>query len=220
MKQAPELIEHHACPEHLAERLRTAGGINPFGEPMFRCIWGYNRIVPMTGEWQEFEQCLATLKDRWTGYSESRKVTRLKSSVIETRYVPKYLPGNCWHLEKWCPPEMYGSPEKWRKQGEEVIAGMTVDTAGEFPTCGEYELCFPLTHDATSQGQPIPLEAAMVEEIVRLIRYGREGFSFAQRRAAIEQRLRREEEGFMRKCVDILKDGVRPFAGEAFIVKP
>ena len=217
---AKEQITHQECPEHVVRALRLAGGSNPYGEPMFRCVWGWDRIVPITGEWQEFEQFVATLTDKVTGYSESRLCTRLVRSVIETRQVPKYLPANCWHLEMWRPPEEYGSPEEWKELGEEAIAGMTVDTSGPFPFRGEYELCYPLTSDGTSQGTPIPLVADVVAEIVRMILVGRERFNLQQRTAAIEQREARKEEGLARRTRDMLKDGLRPFAGETFVTVP
>jgi hypothetical protein len=218
MKQSSsEQIEHHACPGHVARELRLAGGDNRYGEPMFRLVWGYDRIVPMSGEWQEFEHAVATLTDKLTGHTESRTFIRLKESKIETRMVPKYLPANSWHLEMWRPPEEYGSPDAWRKQGEEVIAGMTIDTAGEFPSRGEYELVFPITDDLTVNGHPMPLHADLIANLVGMIRAGKERHTFAQRRAAIEQRLKREEEGFTRRAIDIMKDGLRPYAGEAFV---
>jgi hypothetical protein len=215
-----ETIEHHECPPDVARELEIAGGTNRFGEPMFRVVWGYDRIVPMTGEWQEFEHCVASLTDKLTGFSDQRTFIRLVKSVVETRHVPKYLPANCWHLEKWCPPEDYGSPEIWRKQGEEIIQGLTVDTAGKFPRCGEYELVMPLTTDFTNMGKPLPLVGALVAEIVGMVRVSKERFSLQQRKAAIEQRLQREEQGFTRKAIDIMKDGLRPYAGEKFVTVP
>jgi hypothetical protein len=215
-----EVIEHPKCPKEVSDALERAGGLNRFSEPNFRVVWGYDRIVPISGEWQEFEQYVATLRDKLTGYTESRPITRLVRSVVETRMVPKYLPGNCWHLEMWRPPEEYGSPEAWGKLGEEVIGCQTVDTAGPYPSRGEYELCYPLTSDGTSHGTPIPLVAAVVEEIVRMIVVGRERFNLQHRKAAIEQEQRRKEDGFVRLTEDQLKDGLRPFAGESFIVKP
>lgn len=212
-----EQVTHFKCPAHVAKELKLAGGVNPYGQPMFRVVWGYDRIVPITGEWQEFEQYLATLRDKISGYTEQRVVTRLKSSIIETRLVPKYLPGNCWHLEMWRPAEEYGSPDNWGKLGEEVIGLMTLDTSGPFPYEGEYELCYPLTGDGTSDGTPIPLLGSVVADIAQMIRFGRERFTFLQRRAAIQQRLAREEAGFVSKTYDMLKDGLRPFAGEAFV---
>ena len=219
-RNASEAVETRECPPEVARELTLAGGLNRYGEPMFRVVWGYNRIVPMSGEWQEWEKSRATLTDKLTGHQEHRDFIRLVSSVVETRMEPKYLPANCWHLEKWCPPEDYGSPELWRKQGEEVVRGLTVDTAGEFPSRGEYELVMPLTHDFTGMGKPLPLTADMVANLARLVRAGKERFSMVQRKAAIEQRLQREEDGFSRKAIDIMKDGMRPYAGEAFVTVP
>jgi hypothetical protein len=219
-QNANEVIEHHECPPEVARELALAGGNNPFGKPMFRVVWGYDRIVPMTGEWQEFEHMAATLTDKLTDYSEIRTFIRLKESKIETRHVPKYLPANCWHLEMWRPPEEYGTPETWRKAGEEIVAGMTIDTAGEFPSQGEYELVTPITHDWTNSGKPLPLVGALVAEIVNMIRYGRDHFNLQQRKAAIEQRLIREEQGFTRRAIDIMKDGMRPFCSETFVTVP
>lgn len=220
-QNAHEQIEHHECPESVARELEIAGGLNRYGKPNFRLVWGWNRIVPMSGEWQEFEHMAATLTDKLTGHTETRTFIRLKESKIETRQVPKYLPANCWHLEKWCPPEQYGTPETWRKAGEEVIAGMTIDTAGEFPRQGEYELCYPLTTDGTVNGQPIPLVPDVVIEIAQMVRRAGEiSIPALQRRNAIEQRIKREEEGFTRKAIDILKDGMRPFCSEPFVTVP
>jgi len=238
--RSTEQVEHHACPEHVAERLRVAGGVNRFGGPMFRVVWGYDRIVPITGLWQEFEQFKVSVtaipKDVpaaqgepvvyvppnagfQAGDSAETVMTRLKSSVVETRYVPKYLPGNCWHLEMWRPPEEYGTREQWGKLGEEIIGTMTVDTAGPYPEMGEYELCFPLTHDGTVDGQVIPLEETAVEGLVQLIVASRDRFTYQQRRAAIEQEFVRQEDGFVRIAQDQLKDGLRPYAGEKFVIK-
>lgn len=220
MKSDKRPIEHHECPEDVARQLTLAGGVNRFGEPMFRVVWGWDRIVQLHGEWQEFERCEATLLDKWTGYHESRQFTRLKSSVIETREVPKYLPGNCWHLEMWRPPEEYGSPEEWGKAGAEKVGVMTVDTSGPYPERGEYELCYPLTDDGTSRGTPIPLVTEAIAEIVRMIVVSRERTTLAQRRAAIEQRMRREDDGFVAKTMDMLRDGMPAHHGETSIVVP
>jgi hypothetical protein len=216
-----EAVTHFKCPDHVARALEVAGGTNPFGEPMFRVVWGYDRIVPIHGEWQEFEQyvCTLTIVDKQTGAArrESRPVTRLVRSVIETRDLPKYLPGNCWHLEMWRPAEEYGAPEDWHKLGEEVIQGLTVETSGPYPERGEYELCYPLTSDGSVRGEPIPLVEDVVEQLVNQIRQGREQFNYQQRRAAIAQREAKKEEGLHHRTMDMLKEGLRPFAGEEFV---
>lgn len=203
-----EAVQTRECPPDVARALELAGGNNCYGEANFRAVWGYNRIVPMTGKWEQWEKVVGMLTDKVTGVVGTREFIRLVSSVVETRQVPKYLPANCWHLEGWRPPEEYGTPETWRKAGEEVVAGMTIDTAGEFPGRGEYELIFPLTHDFTSMGKPVELVADVVGNLVNMVRAGVERYSFVQRKAAIEQRLRREEDGFTRQTVDMLKDGM------------
>ena len=64
------------------------------------------------------------------------------------------------------------------------------------------------------------LRTDLVAEIVGMVRVSKERFSLQQRKAAIEQRLQREEQGFTRKAIDIMKDGLRPYAGEKFVTVP
>lgn len=215
-----ERREKKSCPAHIQRELTFAGGVNPYGEPNFRVVWGWNRIVKMTGEWQKWEHFEGKLTDKLTGISDVKRFSKLAESVIETREVPKYLPANCWHLEKWCPPSDYGTPEEWRKMGEEVLQGLTIDAAGEYPERGEYELCYPLTDDLSCDGHPTMLVASVVRKVVESIRVGKERFSFAQRRAAIEQRERHKEEGFVKRCEDIIRNDMRPFASNDFVTVP
>ena len=36
--------------------------------------------------------------------------------VVELRLEPKYPQVNRWHVERWMPPEAYGSPRAWYAQ--------------------------------------------------------------------------------------------------------
>ena len=214
MRRSEERIEHHDCPESLKVRLILVGGNNPFGEPNFRLVWGYNRIVKIHGQWEEWEPA------RPTGFygTDGRPIVvppHCKGSVIETREVPKYLPGNCWHLEHWQAPETYGSPETWGKLGQEVIGCMTVDTAGPYPSRGDWELVFPMTHDGSPQGTPIPLEASCVESIIEMIVRSKD-FTMAMRIAAIRQRMEREEREKDNRLIDVLSSGLPAFHGREF----
>jgi hypothetical protein len=212
-----ERIEHYKCPDDVQKWLVLAGGTNRFGEPKFRVIWGFDRIVPITGSWEDWEETEVPDLHPLAKPGAMRKQITLKSSVVETRMVPKYLPGNCWFLECWRPPEEYGTPESWRKAGEEVNGGMTVDTAGPFPSRGEYELVMPLTDTGTYQGEPMPLSTMVVSLIVQLIRKSKEDFTPSQRKAAIEQDAARKDNEFTRVTVDRLKDSLRPYAGETSV---
>ncbi len=214
-----ERIEHYDCPEDVTKWLALAGGTNRWGEPRFRVVWGWNRIVPITGSWEEWEDLEVPDFHPMARSGAMRKQIRLVRSVIETRQCPKYLPANCWHLECWRPPEEYGTPETWRKAGEEVYGGLTVDTAGEFPSRGDYELVMPLTDTGNYQGSPLALSTHVVALVVNLIRRSKEDFTPSQRKAAIEQEAARKDNEFTRVTCDRLKDGMRPFADEDFVVK-
>jgi hypothetical protein len=218
--RAEESIQHQTCPPDIEKWLILAGGLNRYGGPKFRIVWGYDRIVPITGSWEEWDEQEVPDLHPLARPGAMRKQIRLIRSVVETRQVPKYLPGNCWHLECWRPPEEYGTPESWRKAGEEVYGGVTVDTAGEFPSMGDYELVMPLTTTGTYQGEPIPLCTEAVAYIVQMIRRSKEDYTMSQRKAAIEQAAARKDNEFTRVTVDKLKDNLRPFAGETFISVP
>ncbi|MFZ0967906.1 MAG: hypothetical protein WAN13_06495, partial [Candidatus Acidiferrales bacterium] len=88
--------ETHDTPPAIAERLARAGGWNRFGEPNFRVVWGWSRLSWIGG--------------RWTDRDAHGNIIR---STIELRRVPKYLPFDRWHIERWVSPEIYGSPNVW-----------------------------------------------------------------------------------------------------------
>jgi hypothetical protein len=69
--------------------------MNLYGEPNFRVVWGGSRLAWIGG--------------RWTDHDAHGNKTR---EAIELRRVPKYLPFERWHIERWMPPESYGSPEE------------------------------------------------------------------------------------------------------------
>jgi hypothetical protein len=177
-----EVITHRKVPPEVTERLKLAGGLNPFGEPMFRVVWGWDRVVPNHGLYKEM-----------TVRVDSQREITLPTNIVETRMEPKYLPASCWHLEMWRPPSDYGTPETWGKLGQEIVGDLTVDTSGPFPHRGEYELCYPLTSDLTETGAFIGLNGTTAELLVNAIKASnQQRLSMLQREAAIRQRLIRE----------------------------
>jgi hypothetical protein len=121
------LRETHDTPPSIARTLARAGGTNIFGEPNFRAVWGWNRLAWIGG--------------RWTDLDSSGSVLR---ETIGLRFEPKYLPTDRWHIERWCAPEMYGSPESWARNTLEIENGMNVPALGPYPSRGEYEHVFTL----------------------------------------------------------------------------
>ena len=125
--------ETHDAPALIAERVARAGGTNRFGEPNFRVVWGGARLAWIGG--------------RWTDRDAHGNTTR---ESVELRRVPKYLPEDRWHIERWMPPESYGSPEEWHRQTTEVEDGIRIAALGPYPSRGEYEHCH---HTAERRGR-------------------------------------------------------------------
>jgi hypothetical protein len=129
------LRETHDTPHSIAHTLALAGGTNIFGEPNFRAVWGWNRLAWIGGRWTDLDSSGCVLRE-----------------TIGLRYEPKYLPTDRWHIERWCAPEMYGSPEDWARNTLEIENGMNVPALGPYPSRGEYEHVFTLARTWSARG--------------------------------------------------------------------
>lgn len=119
--------ETHEAPKYVQELLRHAGGLNRLGEPNYRLVWGWSRLSWIGG--------------KWTDRDANGNFVR---EVIALRHVPKYMPFDRWHLERWCPPEKYGSPRNWYYETLETCDGQRIPALGPYPDRGEYELSLTL----------------------------------------------------------------------------
>jgi hypothetical protein len=189
------LREIHDAPATIQERVSRAGGANRFGEPNFRVVWGGARLAWIGG--------------RWTDRDAHGNVLR---EAIELRRVPKYIPEDRWHIERWMPPESYGSPDDWRAQTTEIEDGIRVPALGPYPARGEYEHCFTLQ---TAQGDFLPLTASACDWVVRAIEWSRRQPRPANR-AAINARETRRSSDWERTADDMLDDALPAFHGAAF----
>ena len=144
--------ETHDTPAAIAERITRAGGTNRYGEPNFRVVWGGARLTWIGG--------------RWTDRDAHGNTTR---EAIELRRVPKYLPVDRWHIERWMPPEFYGSPEEWRALTSETEDGIRISALGPYPARGDYEHCFTLQSAASAKW--LRLSAAACDWIVHAIEW-------------------------------------------------
>src|SRR5713101_5757686 len=180
-------------PKWVTERLLLVGGKNRFGDTNYRASWSSTRTEIVGGEWED--------------YSESGIWIR---TVIETRRVPKYWTHpDRWILEKWLPPEEYGSPESWHQQTTEYLGGQAVAQLGPYPERGDYELAFVVEDH---NGNFVQLTERIVEGIVRCIETSR-NFSAAQRKAALFRREEKKQETIQKENLDIVSDAMLPFHG-------
>jgi hypothetical protein len=167
------LRETHVAPPDVTRALQLAGGFNCFGEPNYRAVWGWSRLDWIGGKWED--------RDSASG--------ALLREVVELRREPKYTPHDRWHIERWMPPESYGSPEAWRAQTVEIVNGRNILALGPYPSRGDYEHCFTLEGP---RGEFVQLTPAVARHVARAIEFSR-GASSAKKKEALDERARREE---------------------------
>jgi len=191
------LREQHECPVPVEQRLTLVGGRNWFGLPLYRAVWGWNRLVWIGGKFEE--------RDPATG--------SLLREVVELRLEPKYPAVNRWHFERWLPPEVYGSPRQWYSQTIERENGVSIPALGPYPSRGEYEHCFTLEGPS---GEFVQLTPTVAEHIARAIECSRT-FARAKRRSHLYDRAQRKEQQYESWAYDVLDDAVPAFHKQQFV---
>ncbi|MHB8539422.1 MAG: hypothetical protein ACYDCD_00560 [Candidatus Acidiferrales bacterium] len=190
------LRETHHAPAELQLRLARAGGFNRYGEANFRVAWGWSRLAWIGGKWTDTDASGNAIRER-----------------IELRELPKYFPFDRWHIERWIPPESYGSPELWYSQTIEREDGILIPALGPYPRRGEYEHCFTLQG---ARGEFIPLSPNACEAIVRAVEFAR-GRPRQEHRAAVERREEHRAREWESHADAVLDDAGRAFHGVPFV---
>jgi hypothetical protein len=188
--------ELHEAPQGVARRLEIAGGLNRYGEPNYRVVWGWNRLAWIGGKFEDRDGEGNLLRE-----------------VVELRREPKYAAVNRWHVERWVPAQAYGSPREWYAQTMETANGLRVPALGPYPARGEYEHCFTLQGP---RGEFVQLTPAIVEHLARAIEWSR-GLPKAKRRERLHERERREDRAFEAWAYDVLDDEAPALHGQAFV---
>jgi hypothetical protein len=190
------LRETHHPPENVMHRLELAGGRNRFGEANYRAVWGWNRLAWIGGKFEDRDEHGELLRERF-----------------ELRLEPKYPALNRWHIERWLPPETYGSPRRWYSRTVELAGNQSVAALGPYPSRGEYEHCFTLE---TPAGEFIQLTPTIAEHIARAIECSRR-FSRSARRSALNEHQGREDRAYESWAYDLLDDAVPAFHKQPFV---
>jgi hypothetical protein len=168
-----EVVREAKCaPDSVQSMVTRAGGLNRYGEPNYRVVWGWSRLAWIGG--------------KWVDYDEHGNAVR---EVVELRQEPKYVPHDRWHVERWTPPEAYGSPEAWYEETTEREDGILIPALGPYPTRGDYEHSFTLEGE---QGEFLPLTPSVCLAVVRAVEWCR-GTTAGARRAALASREERIE---------------------------
>ena len=190
------LRETHETPESVAHRLEIAGGRNRFGEPNYRAVWGWNRLAWIGGKFEDRDELGNLLRERF-----------------ELRQEPKYPALNRWHIERWLPPEAYGTPRQWYAQTIELAGAQSVPALGPYPTRGEYEHCFALE---TPRGEFLQLTPTVAEHVARAIECSRR-FPRSAKRNALYKQQGTEDRTYENWAYDLLDDAIPAFHRQSFV---
>jgi hypothetical protein len=169
-------------------------GKNPYGEPMYRLIWGESRLDWAGGKWENDTTEAGLFKPTWVG---EKQITRYHGNQLKM-----------WILEIWTPPPC--SPEKWKELFTEYIDGRSVDTLGPFPERGDYEAIVAVPYDF------IELRDRWFQ-LMDVIKAAQK-VNAAQRKAAKQEEQTRERAAWDEKVDAVLADVPSVFAEPRVVV--
>ena len=107
------------CPDWFQDELTRAGGLNPYGEPVFKLVWDQGQTMTVGGYFA---------KDGFVGY----------------RDMPAYGNDGAWCIVMWEPAELMGEQWRWEYEYRDEVTGLL--DLGEYPHEGRYRLIQKLIH--------------------------------------------------------------------------
>ena len=125
-------IERRRCPKRFQERLTRAVGTNQYGEPLFKIAWGQTQTYTAGGVWPH---------DHFFGYRQ----LMLSNSSPSGRGQP------CWMILEWHPPSDYNTDAVYYYENRDDATGL--QTLGEYPYRGRYEVAFKLVSQEFRDGR-------------------------------------------------------------------
>lgn len=158
-------------------------GLNRFGKPEWRIVWGPERL-----EW------------RGGNHADHDANGILIRRVAEMRLSPKYGKKPRWVLERWLAPELYGSPERWRRENLDPETNLL--QLGPYPSQGEYEPCFKFEDE---KGEVIPVNEDMLHCLVNMVLHT-QGMSEKLKKSAMMEAHRRCEQAYKKKVRDLFQE--------------
>lgn len=125
-------VERRRCPKRFQDRLTRAVGTNQYGEPLFRIGWGQSEVYQAGGVWPH---------DHFFGYRE----LMLSNSSPSGKGQP------CWMILEWHPPSDYNTDAVYYFENRDDATGL--QTLGEYPYRGKYEVAFKLVAQEVRDGR-------------------------------------------------------------------
>jgi len=170
--------ERRECPEDYQRRLADAVGLNRHGSPNFKIAWGQTETFTAGGVWPH---------DHFFGYRQ----LMLSNASPSGRGQP------CWMILEWHPPEDYGTDAEYYFHNRDDSTGL--QTLGEYPYRGRYEVAFKLTstefRDGRLQVKHYHLDGMILDVLIPAIVEGQR-MTMKQRLRMLKQKEERDEKAF------------------------
>jgi hypothetical protein len=179
-------------------------GINPYGDNLFRVVWGPSRKHLVGGNWEDHDIIIPTDAELANHGHDISLVRR----VIEYRWISKYIQEQ-WVLERWLTPIQYaGTPATWFATQYDQEAKLL--TLGPYPAHGEYEECYSFPERPTS---------SMIESVIQMLVYGAQ-YSDAERKEALMAVEEGKKWDWKNHCEAIIRDSQGAFNNAPSSVNP
>jgi len=184
-------MERRECPREYQEHINAIGGMNRFGGPNFKCVWGQNEIM--------------------LAYGADANGKIGQHVILKHGGVP------AWFIDCWKPPECYGTPELWYALTWNWEADLP--QIGEYPWRGAYELApfnlFVRTFDRdVMKIDAMPLTHWLIDLIIPNLLKDLET-TWTQRKAAIRNRLEMQRQRANQLAMEAYLDAGLAFGGRA-----
>lgn len=172
---------------------------NPYGNPVYRCVWSADVLHWAAGWWNVWDQNTGALIRR----------------VWEARKVPKYQQAARWMIEKWMPPEFFGSRENWAAATEILsVQNGWLPELGPYPAEGDYVSIWTCADAEGKFMQVTPTLAKYAVELNMLPLPSAE-----QMKSEAARRKEHEDDQFVKYIDNIMGDPF-PFLGRTSNVRP
>lgn len=183
--------EKRECPQTFTDFLIRIGGLNPFGGPNFRLVWGGSATKTIYGQ--------------------------MFNGKCGQHILLKYPYKPAWHFEEWKPGDFFCSPERWYIETFDQSTGM--HTMGDYPFQGDYVCRVPMYEKESINGKfvvtPWPLSFETLELLVPAIWAARD-ISDKEKKMYLESERDKEREASLDVMRDAYTDGSPAFGGRDF----
>lgn len=206
MSDAVKHAETRECPSEYQARLTRSFGVNQFGDPNIKIVWGQSQFIRMGNIWRD------RFGNERAGYRE--------------RYQVAGQP--CWCIMRWKPPTTYGSPAMYyvntylptRQFIDNPVRKFdSIDgyyVTGEYPWRGRYEPMYTLISKEFVNGKleitHFPLSHYLIDTLLPMI-FAFQRLSKQEQQAAKEAARAAEERAQTESIADMLEEKLPSFWG-------